>query len=994
MAGEGNPELDSDADQEMAGEPSSEPGTVPEQPTVSVAPTKDEPVFIVGVGASAGGLEALQALVREIELDSMAFVVVTHLARNRETMLPALLSRATPLEVRLAEQGMRVRANCVYVLAPGTSLTITGGELQVAAERPDRPRLPVDTFFRSLADDQGDRAIGVILSGSGSDGSFGLKAIRDAGGFTFAQDPKTAQHDGMPLHALRAGAVDTSLSPARIGQELTRIGRHSYVARAPRVVDSRPGGIAQLLTMIRSTFGHDLAQYKPSTIDRRIARRMALTKLEKVDDYVQLVERDADELRTLYRDMLINVTSFFRDPDVFEALRLRVLPAIAQDKGAGSSIRVWVPACSTGEEPYSIAMTIVEALGDRSDHRIQIFATDVSEESIQFARRGLYAEHIALDVSPERLHRFFIKTNADYQVSRRIRDMVVFSTHNVAKDAPFSRLDLVSCRNLLIYLQPSLQKKVMRVLHYALNPHGYLVLGNSETVGDSPELFSLLDRKNRIYLPKHLTTRATVDLTPGPSASGAPLLRPPPARPLANVATLADRKILELYAPPGVVINESLDILHFRGRTGPFLEPAPGEASLNILRLARPELHADLRRTIHQAMTENTNISAVCTMFEDGKRRSFRLEVVPMTEPETRARCLLVLFNEPITHPPEEREPADLASPAEQRIAELERELGLTKEYLQSTIEELESSNEELKSSNEELQSSNEELQSTNEELETSKEEMQSTNEELTSVNDELHMRMNELQVAYDDLHNVMTGADTPVVITGLDLRIRRYTQAAERVLGLHAEDVGRSVQALNRFFGAVQLERAVTGVIQTLIPFHLEALCSDGRWRALNVTPYKTLEHVIKGAVMVITDIDVRHRALQLAHTVVAYANEALTGATEPLIVLDAQTRVVWTNRAYLDLFQVAPEEVIGNLLANVANGQWQDPTLGKLIEATLAAGASFRKHMVASRSPETAPRTYAVSGARLALGAGQAQVVLLSFAEEPLGEPPLQQT
>jgi two-component system CheB/CheR fusion protein len=949
--------------------------------------------FVVGVGASAGGLEALAALVHELALDSMSFVVVQHLSPDYESSLPTLLSRSSrTITVVAAADGMKVEPNHVYVIPPNADLGILRGLLQVITPPAlPHPRLPIDYFFCSLAADQGARAIGVVLSGTGSDGTVGLKSIKAAGGMTFAQDPSSAKYEGMPRAALDSGCVDFTGTPAQIAAELMFLGKHPYHTAARSTQPRSRDGLNKILLSIRATFGNDLTYYKTATVERRLERRMALHKIESIEDYARLVQSNAQELRALYKDMLFGVTNFFRDPDSFETLSTTVLPQIADAKKGGASIRVWVPACSTGEEAYSLAIALLEVLEARGqDTRVQIFATDVDEDSILAARRGRYPENIALDVSPERLRRFFVTDDDGYNVSRRVRDVVVFSTHDVAKDPPFSRLDLVSCRNLLIYLQPVMQKKVLRIFHYALNPTGFLMLGASESVGDAPDLFSVVDARSKIYLPKTTALLAPIDLGVGASAAPpSPTIQPGGRlRPIVNLAQMAERKVLDLFGPPGVVINENFDVLHFRGRTAPYLEPAPGAATLNVLRLARPEIHADLRRAIAEALKDDRHVRVDCSLSEGGQLRPFKLEVIPMPEPETRTRCLLVLF-----HAPEPTEPAPAVSVAprvegaDPRSTELERELMLTKEYLQNTIEELEGTNEELQSANEELQSANEELQSTNEELETSKEEMQSGNEELSTVNEELQHRMVELQQTYDDLVNVMNGVDNAVVIVGMDLRIRRFTHAAEKTLGLAPGDVGRSIAQVEAPGGGVRLGELAATVIDRLSTVEQEVRGGDGRWYALRVTPYQTVEHVIRGAVIVLADIDARRRSVQLGQDIAEYASQFLAVIRDPLLIVDERLRVRWGNEAYYQSFHVVEPETVGQLLVQLHGGHWADPGLVRRVEGLLASGSSFRDLPVAVHAAEAGERTVLVSGSRVPPIVGERIFILLTFAPEASG-------
>ena len=939
------------------------------------------PRFVVGVGASAGGLEAVEALLATLRLDSMAVVVVQHLSPTHDSALQQILARATSFSVATAADGMVVTPNCVYVIPPNAMLTIADGRLQLSAFVEPTRRSAIDAFFRSLAEDQGARAVGVVLSGTGNDGTLGLQAIKEAGGVTFVQQPGSARFDGMPRAAFDSGWADHCGSPTEIGHELMRLSQPGERAPGQPEVSVDDVGLRQLLAAVRDAFGHDLTQYKPSTLERRTERRMALHRLARVEDYLRLVRSDPDELRALYRDLLIGVTNFFRDHDPFAALASTILPAIVARKRPGASIRMWVAACSTGEEAYSLAISAAELLdGDPGyDLRVQIFATDVDDAAVQSARRGLYPATIELDLSPERLQRFFVRRDAGYQINRRIRDMVVFSTQDVTRDAPFSRLDLLSCRNLLIYLKPVAQQRVLRLFHYALQPLGYLLLGSSETVGDSASLFSLVDGRNKIYACKQLLAPSLLALGGGrgrgdvgraaPAAAGA--------RPAVTLGSLADQKVLDLYGPPGVVVDEALDVLHFRGRTGRFLAPAPGAASLNLLRLARPELQADLRRATREALATGQPALVTSRISDGTTAAELQLEALPIVDPATQARCLLVLFHEPeVREPPPPLPPGEGAG--DQRVHGLALELALTKDHLQSTIDELEGANEALKSSNEELQSSNEELECTNEELETSKEEVQSTNEELTTLNEELNQRMAELQETNDDLHNVMTGVDNAVVIAGADLRIRRFTRAAERLFGLGAAAVGRPLAVLAPFFGGLELERLTGQAIESLRPAEHELQCADGRWHLLRIVPYKTLEHAISGAVLVLGDIDVRKRSLRLGEDVAEYAAKFLEAIGQALAIVDGRRRIVWVNDCFYQLFGILAEETIGAPLS--AQG-WDDPTLAGRLDDAAATGASFRDLAVRQRLAGAAERTLYVGGSRIPRLRDEAALILVSF-------------
>ncbi len=952
----------------------------------------NERLFVVGIGASAGGLEALGELVKHVPMDNMAFVVVQHLAPHHESVLPQLLSRTSKVQVQTATDGTLAEPNHVYVIPPNTDLALLHGALRlIPPSHGDRPRLPIDYFFRSLAQDKGPSAIGVILSGTGTDGTLGLRAIKEGGGMAFVQDPSSAKYDGMPRSALSSGFADFCLPPKAIGEELARIAHRTDAPRIPKAPARAPQiqeQIARLFLLVRSAFGNDLTRYKASTVERRIERRMTLHRIGNLENYVKYVQSNSDELQALYKDMLITVTNFFRDHEPFEALQAKVFPKILEEKEARAPIRIWVPACATGEETYSIAISLLEFLGDRfPDKRIQIFGTDVDDESIQHARRGVYPPNIELDVSPERLTRFFIRKGNEYQIARRIRDMVVFSKQNLLRDAPFSRMDLVSCRNLLIYLQPSSQKKVLSILHYALNPTGFLLLGSSETVGDAPELFSLVDRKCKIYAKRQSARVSTLDeilSVPGGTERSQPGSG---TRPIVSLQALADRKVLEVYGPPGVLVNENLDILHFRGHTGPYLSPAPGAASFSILRLARAELHIELKRNIETAFREDKQVSAEVKFVDEGKPSAVRLDFVPIQEPDTKTRCLLISFLK--LEPPAEMIPsAVLASETDERILalarrlqELERELGATKEYLQSTVEDKESANEELKSANEELQSSNEELQSTNEELETSREEMQSSNEELTTVNEELQNRMVELSQTNDDLHNFLVGLENPVILVGLDLRIRRYTVSAERLLNLLPADVGRSINALDAFC-EVDMQTKVSQVIETLAAFEQETLGRNHRWYSLRITPYKTLDHAIRGAVVSFIDIDARKRTADLTRDVGEYAGRFLGGIHHPLLILDVLLRIAWANESYYKWFQTAPEQTIGRTFPNASDPAWDAHRLREGLEQVIRTGEPLRDCAVPVKSPGHAERSLRIGASRVPVS-GDSTLLLISIEE-----------
>lgn len=941
--------------------------------------------FVVGIGASAGGLEAVSSLLHRTTIDGAAFVVVQHLAPNQSSMLTELLGRASILAVETVQDRVVIKPNHVYVTPPNAVLALEGQAIRLLTPSLGaRPEMPIDAFFRSLADNRGIKAMGVVLSGTGTDGTVGLAAIKAAGGITFAQEPSSAKFDGMPRSAQESGAADFCLKPEEIADEILRVSTHPYLQQA-KALPQFEAYLGTLAALLKTAFGIDLGHYKPNTIERRIQRRMTVHRIERLDQYVRLCQSDRKELSDLHKDLLINVTSFFRDKEPFEILSRDIIPRLLEGRSEHEAIRIWVAGCSSGEEAYSIAMCVLEVLEAKGvDLPVQIFGTDLDSDAIQQARRGLYPHNIVTDVSFERLRRFFIKSeDGHYQVVRRVRDMVVFSIQNISRDPPFSKLDLISCRNLLMYLQPAIQKKVLRVLHYSLKPAGFLVLGHSESVGDAVELFGLIDRNNRVYTAKHVKLAAPVEFGTSVRASATGERGPFfGGRPMVSIAHQADRKILEQFAPPGVVINENLDIVYFRGSSERYLQQPSGVATHNILRLARPELHPTLKTSIEQVFSTNGPVTATAYIRTDvAGLQPFTLIAQPLVDPETKARCVLVLFKDGdgAQAAPQLAPPSAISGNENEKAHALAQELALTKEHLQSTIEEIERTNEDLQSTNEELQSANEELQSSNEEFQTSQEELQSTNEELTTLNDELHSRMRELGNAHDDLHNLLLGVDRAIVIVGLDLRIRRFTHAAEKLLDLLPTDIGRSASQLNSFLGGFGIEKVISQSINELATIERDTQATDGKWYALRIVPYRTLDLVIRGAVISVVDVDLSKRRTDLAAAVDEYAAEGLAAIQQPLMIVDGDQAVVWVNDIYYATFQLTPPEIIGSRLGRIAGGAWSDPGLEKRIVQTVQTGAPFRGHAITLRLDGVELRA-TVSGSRLRSLAGQAKLVLLA--------------
>ena len=836
--------------------------------------TVGQPCLVAGFGASAGGLEAFTESLKHLpDNTGLAVVFIQHLDPKHSSVLTELLARSTRMPVAQIADGMQAAPNRVYVIPPNSNISIHKGVLHVEPRPAGTPHMPIDYFFRSLAEDQGSRAIGVVLSGTASDGTQGLKAIKAEGGITFAQTPESAKYDGMPRSAISAGCVDAVLPPEAVGPELLRLCRHPYVSR-PRLVEAASEGdrdFDEIFNLLRATTGVDFTHYKPGTIRRRTMRRMALHKFDTPDHYVRHLKAHRSELDLLFQDMLINVTAFFREPAAFDAIRARVLPAIFKNRKPEETVRVWVPGCATGEEAYSVAICLLEYIGEaRLNVPVQVFGTDLSDSALETARAGVYTESIVADVSAERLRRFFVRVNGTYQVARAVRETCVFARQNVTKDPPFSRLDLITCRNLLIYLGTALQGKVMKMFHYALKPNGFLVLGASESIGNATDLFAPLDRQHKIYSRKPAPAALTADFEAYEHREALERLgKTPDDGGAADGERTVDQMILMRFSPPAVVVDKQLRVLQFRGQTAPYLGHAPGEASLNLAKLARGRLGLEVRRLVQESDLKAAPAKGDLIAVSVGTgSRSLRVSVTPL--PGLPDPQFLVVFEEA---PPEpERKMLKPAAARERsaasvRVRELEQELGSTRQFLQTVIQEQEAATEELKSANEEVQSSNEELQSTNEEMLTAKEELQSTNEELTTVNEEMQSRNAELHLVNNDLLNLLSSVNIPIVMLGNDLRIRRFTQQAEKILSLLPADVGRPVSDLRLKINLPDLVPLCREVIDTLASREKEVQDAEGHAYSMWLRPYRTLDNRIDGVVLTLFDVTERKEAAEVRY-------------------------------------------------------------------------------------------------------------------------------
>jgi two-component system CheB/CheR fusion protein len=925
---------------------------------------------VVGVGASAGGFEAFAQLLEKIPPNTgMAFVFVQHLDPTHKSSLTALLSRSTHIEVTEIRPRTRLERNHVYIIPPNKVLSVSGGVLQLTPRKKLDHYLPIDSFFQSLARDQGNLAVGVILSGNGHDGAAGLKEIKAAGGITFAQEIGSCKFSGMPESAVATGCIDYVLPPAEIARELERIANHEIIKREQpsEGLSGVEGDLARILALLRTNAGVDFSCYKQTTLRRRINRRMVLKRIESLADYLKLLQKNREEVELLFHDILINVTGFFRDPAAFQALKKKVFLRIIRDKPPISPIRIWVPGCATGEEVYSLAICLHEFLGKNKNNKaIQIFGTDISENMVARARAGIYPRNIESEVSPDRLRRYFQKTNGGYQISKFIRDTCIFAKQNLVEDPPFSKLDLISCRNLLIYLGAPLQKKVFPTFHYSLRPGGFLMLGTSETIGTFSNLFTLLDTKNKVYLRNDAYSRPEIDYAFAPQRETDENRPPKPSREAGHfgLQKRAEEILLADYSPPGVIVNARMDVLHFLGRTGSYLEPASGSASLHLLKMVRTELTVDLRTAITQAAKTRLPVRKEgIRMRFNGHFRHVTIEVVPFKNslPEY---FFLILFREVYAGAAEDAKTGRKKLPGNARHRDAEREtqrlrteLGQTKESLQTIIEELEATNEELKSANEEIQSSNEELQSTNEEVETAKEELQSTNEELTTLNEELQNRNSDLSEANNDLNNLISSFSMPIVMLGNDLTIRRFTPLAQKIFNLIPSDVGRRISDINPNIVLPDLKHLVTEVIDSLNVKEIEVQDREGHWYSLRVRPYRTFENKIEGAVIVLVDIgDVRQGLEEVTEMV-----------REPMLLLTADLRVSRANDAFYEKFHVGKEETNGNPIFKLGNGQWNIPALRSLLEQVLPANQHVEAFRVDHDFPQIGRRTFSVNARRL---------------------------
>lgn len=946
----------------------------------------------MGIGGSAGSLTPLRQLLEELPADSgLAFVVVSHQAATGHSLLPEILAKTTAMHICELEGDTRATPNSLYVVPRGHSVAVRHGVLAIEpiGERRRVP-LPIDSFFHSLARDQGRRAVGIVLSGTGSDGTLGLAAIRAAGGLSLAQDPETAEFEGMPASAIAAQAIDFALPIGEMPSKLLAFARASRLpAPDPTHSDVASEALERVLALIRVRGGHDFTAYKRDTLLRRVERRMRLHQIEEFADYVHHLESSDAEIDALWRDWLIGVSSFFRDPEVFQALAESGLPSLLRLRAADGRLRVWVPGCATGEEAYSIAITVLEAteaLDEPLD--VQIFATDLDPVAIEKARAGRYPKAIASGIGAERLARFFVEEEDAYRVTKKLRDHIVFAVQDVLHDPPFTRVDLISCRNLLIYIGPRAQQALLSSFHYSMNAGGLLLLGSSEHLGESTGLFSTLDKRWRLYQRNDAASAApSFQRKPWatPATSHARARLQPPA---IDPTEIVHRHLAERFAPPAAVVDPRGQIKHIHGRIGPYLELPSGRVNLNVVDMARQ----DLRVPLSSALREVTKAGApavekVIRMNADGRSHSVRLTVEQIQTPSPESPLLLVSFALIAGKGAGRGRKRTPKRDVPERV-ELERELGHLREDLRDHVSDLQSANEELASANEEAQSANEELQSSNEELQTSKEETHSLNEELQTVNAELAEKLQSLEQANDDLLNLMSNIEIATIFLDDQLRVKRFTPQARSVARLIDSDVGRPLADLATLLDYPDLLADAQRVLSYLRPMEKQAPAPGHIWYTVRIRPYRTSRNVVEGLVVTFIDITATKRAERLQAARVL-AEGIVDAVHEPLLALDSDLRIVRASRSFYQSFQVAPEDALGLPLASLGDGQWDVPHLRKRLEAILRDGLAFEHVEIVHERAEFGRRPISVSGRAVSMPGEETPVLVVLGIEETDREP-----
>ncbi|MEI6175038.1 MAG: chemotaxis protein CheB [Bacteroidota bacterium] len=868
---------------------------------------------IVGIGASAGGLEALEQFFGNMPKDSgMAFVVIQHLDPNHIGIMPELLQRITPMKVLQATDRLKVKQNYVYVIPPNKSMSLLNGSLHLFDPVESRGlRLPIDFFFRSLAADMEEKSIGIVLSGMGSDGSLGLKAIKEKNGIVLVQSPASAKFDGMPYSASEAVIADIVAPAEELPSKLMAFLKFIPAVIINTEIDSKSkSNLEKIIILLREQSGHDFSLYKKNTLFRRIERRKGVHQLDKLQHYVLYLQDNPKEVEILFKELLIGVTSFFRDPPVWEMLRDQVLPSMLDELPNGYVLRAWVTACSTGEEAYSLAIVFQEALErikKRKNLTLQIFATDLDPDAIEIARKGYFSKNIAADVSPERLSRFFNVSGDGFAVTTAIREMVVFAPQNVIKDPPFTKLDLLTCRNLLIYMEPELQKKLMALFNYSLNQGGIMLLGTAETLGNHKDGFEEVDMRLKIF--QRTVTPISHELVDFPSSFSrtrrVTIKEPAPLKNAENLQTITEQLMIQRFAPASVLVNDKGDIIFITGRTGKYLEPVAGKINLNIYAMAREGLREALpgafrkaAQNFEQVIVRNLKVGT------NGGSQLVDITIQRLESPDVIRGMMIVVFTDVpamIEHDPGNLKTGKRRLPGRQK--ELEIKLQRSYEDLQGTREEMQTSQEELKSTNEELQSTNEELQSTNEELTTSKEEMQSLNEELQTVNVELQSKVGDFIQANNDMKNLLNSTEVATLFLDKELNIRRFTEAVTNIIKLRNSDIGRPFTDQVSDLKYPEIEIHARQVIRTLSTIETAISSKDGRWFNIRIMPYRTLDDRIDGLVITFNDITVGKRAEEALQASEMRFRTIFENAPVAIIVSRKSTGL-YANHKFVEMF------------------------------------------------------------------------------------------
>lgn len=931
-----------------------------------ITPKSPNKLPVVAIGASAGGLDALKKFFTAMSPDpGMAFVLVQHLDPTHESTLADLMSRYTPLKVVQARDGMKVESDYLYIIPPNKDMGLMNRTIQLMEPvEPHGMRLPINFFLKNLAEDQKERSIAIIFSGFGSDGTIGIKSIKAAGGMVMAQDPATADSNSMPASAIQTGLVDFILPPEEMPEKLMNYveSAHKTIKKILTPKEETERALQKIFMLIRNRTSHDFSYYKENTVYRRISRRMNIHQIENIQTYLRYLQENPHEIDILFKELLINVTSFFRDEKSFDSFK-NSLKELIKQKLDVDNLRVWVPGCSSGEEVYSIAIIIHELLEESGKNiDVQIFGTDIDIDALTTARSGTYPITIAEDVSPELLNKYFVKKDNVFTIRTDIREMVVFAPHDVLIDPPFTKLDVLSCRNLLIYLNGEAQQKVISNFNYALNKDGILFLGPSESVGEFVDAFNVVDKKWKIFKCVKSTEfiRRFVEVHPIPRTqlsnfeTGIGLKQLNTSKSV-NIVNLAEKELLDIYVPPSAIITDFGEILYIHGRLGNYLEPAQGKAKLNIVEMAREGLKFELNSSIQNAISKKSEIVVEGLRVKNNGGHIFiNLNVKPL-ELETTKGLLIVSFEEVSVdkNGKKDKMKLNMVTKGDERIRELESELNLTKERLNVTIEEMKSSNEELRSANEELQSMNEESQSTNEELETSKEELQSINEEMVTVNNELQMKIDELTQAKDDMNNLFNSTEIAIIFLDRDLNIRRYTKEATNLIKMIESDVGRPFSDIATNLKYDNFTDDIQQVMDRVTFKETEIETEDGKWFQTRIMPYKTFKNVIDGVVITFNNITERKEQITDALDALELADSVVQTVREPLLVLDSKMKVVSANRSFYQTFKVTPENTIGKNLYIMGDRQWDITSLRNLLEDILPKKADLKDFVVEDDFP-----------------------------------------